>query len=316
MNGRVYDPALSRFMSADPGITLPEYLQSYNRYSYTYNNPLSYIDPTGYDAWGAETPRGGLTEAAPRYYSNNTSTSGSTQGVNSSSGFGVTAFSMPGPAQTSTNTGQLYGLEAKNDTNGKGDAIRDLRIAFDRAHERGDIPGMEAAYRGYLELSGGLLDAGSHMRLAAWGNTILRAQSDAGQALDSSVLKNTAAVSALMLATSTQPGAAKETTRVGRWMSQAEYDAMKASGKVQESLSGTTHVASPADASAFINQAKPGSVYVEFNVPTSSLKATNQGWSKVIGPNSLEGRLAERKGLPIPQMPAATDIAHSATKLP
>jgi RHS repeat-associated protein len=33
MNGRVYDPALSRFMSADPGVTLPEYLQSYNRYS-------------------------------------------------------------------------------------------------------------------------------------------------------------------------------------------------------------------------------------------------------------------------------------------
>lgn len=55
-------------------------------------------------------------------------------------------------------------------------------------------------------------------------------------------------------------------------MSQAEYDAIKASGKVQESLSGTTHVASPADATAFINQARPGSVYVEFNVPTSSLK--------------------------------------------
>ena len=99
-------------------------------------------------------------------------------------------------------------------------------------------------------------------------------------------------------------------------MSQAEYDAIKASGKVQESLSGTTHVASPADATAFINQARPGSVYVEFNVPTSSLKATNEGWSKVVGPKSLEGRLAARKGLPIPQMPSATDIVHSATRLP
>jgi hypothetical protein len=50
---------------------------------------------------------------------------------------------------------------------------------------------------------------------------------------------------------------------------------MKASGRVQESFSGTTHVASPADASAFINQAKPGSLYVEFNVPASSINATN-----------------------------------------
>ncbi|WP_445707364.1 TreTu family toxin [Bradyrhizobium brasilense] len=57
-------------------------------------------------------------------------------------------------------------------------------------------------------------------------------------------------------------------------------------------------------------------MYVEFNVPTSSLKATNEGWAKVIGPNSLEERLVARKGLPIPQMPEATDIIHSATKLP
>jgi RHS repeat-associated protein len=110
--------------------------------------------------------------------------------------------------------------------------------------------------------------------------------------------------------------AAMQTTRVGRWMSQAELDAMKASGRVQESYSGTTHVATPANASAFINQAKPGSVYVEFNVPSSSLRATNEGWSKVIGPNSLEGRLAARKGLPLPQMPEATGLVHSATRIP
>lgn len=99
-------------------------------------------------------------------------------------------------------------------------------------------------------------------------------------------------------------------------MSEAEFVAMKKSRKVQESVSGTTHVASPADASAFINQAKPSSLYVEFNVPSSSLKATNEGWAKIIGPNSLEGRLAAKKKLPIPQMPNATAISHTATKLP
>jgi RHS repeat-associated protein len=110
--------------------------------------------------------------------------------------------------------------------------------------------------------------------------------------------------------------AADDVTRVGRWMSQAEYDAMKASGKVQESFTGTTHVANPADASAFIKQADPGSLYVEFNVPNSSLKTTGTGWAKVIGPNSLEGRFAARQGLEIPQMPQATGIVHLATKIP
>jgi RHS repeat-associated protein len=48
MNGRVYDPVLGRFLSADPIIQMPGNMQSYNRYSYVLNNPLSYTDPSGY----------------------------------------------------------------------------------------------------------------------------------------------------------------------------------------------------------------------------------------------------------------------------
>ena len=48
MNGRVYDPILARFMSADPYIQAADNLQSYNRYSYVWNNPLSATDPSGY----------------------------------------------------------------------------------------------------------------------------------------------------------------------------------------------------------------------------------------------------------------------------
>jgi len=51
MNGRVYDPLLGRFMTADPFVQSPRNLQSYNRYSYVWNNPLSAIDPTGYSRW-------------------------------------------------------------------------------------------------------------------------------------------------------------------------------------------------------------------------------------------------------------------------
>jgi RHS repeat-associated protein len=48
MNGRVYDPTIGRFLSADPNIQAPFLSQSLNRYSYVMNNPLSYADPTGY----------------------------------------------------------------------------------------------------------------------------------------------------------------------------------------------------------------------------------------------------------------------------
>lgn len=48
MNGRVYDPVIGRFMSADPFVQAPYFSQSLNRYSYTFNNPLSFIDPSGF----------------------------------------------------------------------------------------------------------------------------------------------------------------------------------------------------------------------------------------------------------------------------
>ncbi|MBA5249721.1 MAG: hypothetical protein FE834_09380 [Gammaproteobacteria bacterium] len=48
MNGRVYDPSIGRFLSADSNIQAPYNTQSYNRYSYTINNPLKYTDPSGH----------------------------------------------------------------------------------------------------------------------------------------------------------------------------------------------------------------------------------------------------------------------------
>jgi len=47
MNGRVYDPIVSRMLSPDNFIQAPGFSQSLNRYSYCWNNPLKYTDPSG-----------------------------------------------------------------------------------------------------------------------------------------------------------------------------------------------------------------------------------------------------------------------------
>lgn len=47
MNGRLYDPYLARFLSPDNYVQLPDFSQSFNRYSYCLNNPLKYTDPSG-----------------------------------------------------------------------------------------------------------------------------------------------------------------------------------------------------------------------------------------------------------------------------
>lgn len=47
-NGRIYDPLIGRFMSADPFIQAAGELQNYNRYSYVLNNPLGLTDPSGF----------------------------------------------------------------------------------------------------------------------------------------------------------------------------------------------------------------------------------------------------------------------------
>ena len=57
MNGRVFDPVIGRFLSADPIIQSPSNSQSYNRYSYTINNPLKYTDPSGYSWLSREWKR-------------------------------------------------------------------------------------------------------------------------------------------------------------------------------------------------------------------------------------------------------------------
>jgi len=51
MNARLYDPLIGRVLSPDPYVQMPDFSQSYNRYSYCLNNPLIYVDPDGEWGW-------------------------------------------------------------------------------------------------------------------------------------------------------------------------------------------------------------------------------------------------------------------------
>ncbi len=56
MKGRMYDPKIGRFISADPFIVDPFMTESLSRYSYVYNSPTNFIDPTGFQVKGGSGP--------------------------------------------------------------------------------------------------------------------------------------------------------------------------------------------------------------------------------------------------------------------
>jgi len=74
MNARYYMPEIGRFISADTIVPEPGNPQSYNRYSYTRNNPMNFTDPTGHRecidelcdlVWNEQTNRPNLRGSLP-----------------------------------------------------------------------------------------------------------------------------------------------------------------------------------------------------------------------------------------------------------
>jgi RHS repeat-associated protein len=57
MNGRIYSQ-VGQFYSPDPIVQEPTNTQSFNRYAYALNNPLSYLDPSGF-CWEPLPSNGG-----------------------------------------------------------------------------------------------------------------------------------------------------------------------------------------------------------------------------------------------------------------
>lgn len=97
--------------------------------------------------------------------------------------------------------------------------------------------------------------------------------------------------------------ASEATVTVGRVMSQTELDAMQETGMVQESFNnGVTSVTLPPNPTAYAAGPQED-IFVQFDVPQSSIGAADGTVAKIYGPNSIFG---PAKG--ITQMPPATNI--------
>ncbi len=207
------------------------------------------------------------------------------------------------PIVTDANTGKGFGLYTYVDNNPYSNVDPDGRQAapnvfpnFDPTQYLKDLAVESAKFIGVA--SGGA------------GGTAIKSVEVGGALLKGAEVANVAEKGV-----SAAGKAAEGTVTVGRWMSEAEHKIMTTTGKVVESTTGTTHVALPANAETFIKQAAAGSRYIQFGVPASSVKMTGGGFAKIIGPSSLDGRLAAMKGAPIKEMPSASDISWIATKV-
>lgn len=108
MRGRMYDPSTRQFLSPDPYMQLP-FGEGLNRYSYVWNNPLRYIDPSGYQAVTYQNFDVGTTITVQSYTFGNTLVLSGVSSIQSNVAVGAT----PSPA-LSADSGHYQHLAPSN----------------------------------------------------------------------------------------------------------------------------------------------------------------------------------------------------------
>ena len=103
---------------------------------------------------------------------------------------------------------------------------------------------------------------------------------------------------------------------VGRWMNEGEYNKMVATKEIQPSPNNpqVKHVAYPSDPNAFGRQAPNGSLYVEFDIPSGSVKSAGSGWGRIPGLGSPESRLSQSRGNGVINYPKVSNIRKVGSK--
>ena len=312
MNGRMYDPLLARFLSPDPFVQMPDFSQNFNRYTYCLNNPLIYTDPSG-EFWHLII--GAAIGGAINWVANGADLSW--EGLSyfaTGAVSGALTAAFPGAAIAIT-----AGAGAANSAIGQGfnngwNNINLQQVAFDgimagtMAYVGGEIASKfagpvqkltekisspmlrelivhEASGLPFGTVMGGIMavaddDPNTSFLDGMWSGAkksfVTSGLSAVGSAANYSLDNKVGMLTGI-------PKGGE--VRVGRWMSENEYNIMKKTGRMVEGPEGLTFVAT--GGSDAFQGAKVGSVYVEFKVPKNSLiQGGKPNWYKTVGPSA------------------------------
>jgi RHS repeat-associated protein len=118
MNGRIYDPSLMRFLTADPFVTRPMNSQEFNRYSYANNSPFSFTDKTGFQAQqdpGQETPSVPPTQRGQTQAPENMSSEGGASSTDNGTSTNMSSTPLQGD-QATGGSGPLCSVQNGDDS--------------------------------------------------------------------------------------------------------------------------------------------------------------------------------------------------------
>lgn len=341
---RAYDPAMGRFLQRDPIAVLWRSTTA-NPYAFAGSDPMNDADPTGLCGEKMDCPNVMLTLAtgaamtAGWVLSGHSGRSSTPPGVN----YGVSGVNVGGTGtaiddgaagnavHTLANNGWLHQLGGPA-----------WNLFIDDANEAVNVRYGHRSRRDFLKIYGSnkLRGGGeaANVLLAysgtPFGPVINSALHSLADSLDPRVkplnLKQMMDKMSQDMAAAVPPGggAGPRTTpsgvaggatpagysRVGRWMSPDELAAMQSTGRVQAGGGGVHRVAFPADPEAY-QAAPPGDLFVSYDVPTASLRPAGTGaWRQIVGPDSVFGRLAARRGDPLPEMPEFLNLTVERVK--
>jgi RHS repeat-associated protein len=296
LGARDHDPTLGAFTTPDP-VTAFGDPAALDPYTYARWNPLTYSDPTGlWPNWGKA--KNTLAKAGAWAWKHKAAIAGSVAGiavgaaacaVTAGLGCVLIGSALAGAAASAT----TYSIEAAT-----GQRTWNTRD-FLKTTLIGAALGLAGGAAGRLAATAARTLARTPAAIKSAATALRNDRGSFG--LGGGGKPSSSAANSSITGTAAKSG--DDLTRVGRWMSQSEYDMMLGSGRVIEGGGGRSYVVRPPNPDTY----QPGKgVYAEFDVPTNSLHPAggNPNYAVIPGPNAGTTRFG-----PLPdQMPPATCI--------
>ncbi len=258
LGARYYDPQTAGFISPDP----LGFAAGMNLYGYAYNDPVNYLDPDGRYA----TPVWESTKST----------------VANPNLWFATLQTGAGMAQFVTGAGAA--LAAGTATGGAAWILGAVAAVTSTLGADNILTGTKSAYSGQHQTTNfhqAMRDTGFSPETSTYLNMGADFFSTLGAGAATSYARGAFSSSS----------AAEDLTRVGRWMSEKEYNLMRQTGRVVEGGGGQTFVSTKGHAD-FMRAVQPGSIYAEFEVSKSSLlQGGKDGWLKMLGPGARDSQL-------------------------